>query len=74
MELDCSSHMSWEDEVQKEEEWQRHGSSDKGSPKSGSLPLALEEGNASDVSIGRQQPPPPSMTQMWLSRKRGKRA
>ena len=38
MELSCSSSMSWEDQVQKEEEWQRHDSSAKGSPESGLPP------------------------------------
>ena len=51
MELSRSSHMSWEDEVQKEEERQRCDSSDKGSPELGSPPPALEEGNASNVSM-----------------------
>ena len=37
--------------MQKEKEQQRHDSSDKGSPKLGSSPPALEEGNASDVSM-----------------------
>ena len=51
MELDCSSSMSWEDQVQKEEEQQRHDSSVKGSPESGSSPPVLEEGNTSNVSM-----------------------
>ena len=51
MELSHSSSMSWEDQVQKEEEWQRCDSSVKGSPESGSPPPVLEEGNASDVSM-----------------------
>ena len=56
MELSHSSSMSWEDQVQKEEEWQRHDSSAKGSPESGSPPPVLEEGNTSDVSMVDDSP------------------
>ena len=56
MELGHSSSMSCEDQVQKEEEWQRHDSSAKGSPESGSPPPVLEEGNASDVSMVDDSP------------------
>ena len=72
MELSHSSSMSWEDQVQKEEEWQRCDSSDKGSPKLGLPPPVLEEGNTSDVSMVDDSPS--SMTQTWLLRRRGKRA
>ena len=51
MELDCSSSMTWEDQVQKEEEWQRHCSTTEGSPSLGSLPPLLEGDNASDISM-----------------------
>ena len=56
MELSCSSSMSWKDQVQKEEEQQRRDSSVKGSPKSGSPPPVLEEGNASDVFMVDNSP------------------
>ena len=56
MELGSSSSMSWEDQVQKEEEQQRHDSSVKGSPESGSPPPVLEEGNTSDVSMEDDSP------------------
>ena len=56
MELGHSSSMSWEDQVQKEEEQQRCDSSVKGSPKSGLPPPVLEEGNASDVSMVDDSP------------------
>ena len=42
--------------MQKEEEQQRCDSSVKGSPKSGSSPPVLEEGNASDVSMVDDSP------------------
>ena len=48
--------MSWEDQVQKEEEWQRRDSSAKGSPDSGSPPPLLEGENASDVSMVDDSP------------------
>ena len=48
--------MSWEDQVQKEEEQQRHDSSAKGSPDSGSPPPVLEGENASDVSMVDDSP------------------
>ena len=51
MELSRSSSMTWEDQVQKEEEWQRHCSSMEGSPSLGSHPLLLEGDNASDISM-----------------------
>ena len=51
MELGQSSSMSWEDQVQKEEEWQRHCSTMEGSPNLGSPPLLLEGDNASNVSM-----------------------
>ena len=51
MELGCSSSMSWEDQVQKEEERQRHDSSVRVSPELGLPPPVLEEGNASDASM-----------------------
>ena len=50
MELGWSSSMSWEDQVQKEEEWQRHGSTMEGSPNPGSPAPLLEGDNASDFS------------------------
>ena len=56
MELSCSSSMSWEDQVQKEEEWQRCDSSVKGSPELGLPHPVLEEGNASDVSMVDNSP------------------
>ena len=56
MELGHSPSMSWEDQVQKEEEQQRCDSSAKGSPESGSSPPVLEEGNASDVSMVDDSP------------------
>ena len=56
MELGRSSSMSWEDQVQKEEEWQKCDSSAKGSPELGSPPPVLEEGNASDVSMVDDSP------------------
>ena len=43
--------MSWEDQVQKEEEQQRHDSSTKGSPNPGSPPPLFEGDNASNVSM-----------------------
>ena len=58
MELGCSSSMSWEDQVQKEEEQQRCDSSAKGIPELGLPPPVLEEGNASDVSMVNNSPPP----------------
>ena len=51
MELSWSSSMSWEDQVQKEEERQKHCSTTKGSPSLGSPPPLLEGDNASDVSM-----------------------
>ena len=51
MELGHSSSMTWEDQVQKEEEWQRCCSTMEGSPSPGSLPPLLEGDNASDVSM-----------------------
>ena len=56
MELGCSSSMSWEDQVQKEEEWQRCDFSVKGSPELGSPPPVLEEGNVSNVSMVDDRP------------------
>ena len=56
MELSQSPSMSWEDQVQKEEEWQRPDSSTKGSPNSGSPPPVLEGENASDVSMVDDNP------------------
>ena len=56
MELGHSSSMSWEDQVQKEEEQQRCDSSVKGSPEFGLSPPVLEEGNASDVSMVDDRP------------------
>ena len=56
MELGHSSSMSWEDQVQKEEEGQRCDSSAKGIPKSGSPTPVLEEENASDVSMVDDSP------------------
>ena len=56
MELGHSSSMSWEDQVQKEEEWQRCDSSANGSPKLGSPPPVLEEENARDVSMVDDSP------------------
>ena len=52
MELGHSSSMSWEDQVQKEEERQRHDSSVNGNPELGSPSPVLEKGNASDVLHG----------------------
>ena len=51
MDLSQSSSMSWEDQVQKEEEQQRCDSSTKGSPDPGSPPPLLEGDNTSDVSM-----------------------
>ena len=51
MELGWSSSMSWEDKVQKEEEWQRHCSTMEGSPSRGSPPPLLEGDNTSNVSM-----------------------
>ena len=51
MELSWSSSMSWEDQVQKEEEWQRHYSTMEGSPNLGLAPPLLEGDNASNVSM-----------------------
>ena len=56
MELSWSPSMSWEDQVQKEEEWQRCDSSAKGSLNSGSPPPLLEGENASDVSMVDDSP------------------
>ena len=56
MELRKSPSMSWDDQVQKEEEWQRCDSSVKGSPDSGSPPPLLEEENTSDVSMVDDSP------------------
>ena len=56
MELGWSPSMSWEDQVQKEEEWQRHDSSVKGSPDSGLPPPVLEGENTSDVSMVDDSP------------------
>ena len=56
MELGQSSSMSWEDQVQKEEEQQRCDSSMKGSPNSGLPPPLLEGDNASDVSMVDDSP------------------
>ena len=56
MELGHSSSMSWEDQVQKEEEQQRCDSSAKGSLESGSPPPVLEEGNTSNVSMVDDSP------------------
>ena len=41
--------MSWEDQVQKEEEWQRHCSTMKGSSSPGLPPLLIEGDNTSNV-------------------------
>ena len=51
MELGCSSSMTWEDQVQKEEEWQRCCSTTEGSPNPGLPPPLLEGDNISDVSM-----------------------
>ena len=51
MELGHSSSMTWEDQVQKEEEWQRCSSIMEGSPSLGSLPPPLEGDNISDISM-----------------------
>ena len=51
MELSQSSSMSWEDQVQKEEERQRCYSTTEGSPNLGLPPPLLEGDNASDVSM-----------------------
>ena len=51
MELSHSSSMNWEDQVQKEEEWQRCCSIMEGSPSLGLLPLPLEGDNISDISM-----------------------
>ena len=51
MELSHSSSMTWEDQVQKEEERQKRCSTTEGSPSPGSLPLLLEGDNASDISM-----------------------
>ena len=51
MEPSQSSSMSWEDQVQKEEEWQRCCSTTEGSPNPGLPPPLLEGDNASDVSM-----------------------
>ena len=51
MELGRSSSMSWEDQVQKEEERQRCDSTMKGSPDPGLPPPLLEGDNASNVSM-----------------------
>ena len=56
MELGQSPSMSWEDQVQKEEEWQRHDSSVEGSPDLGLPPPLLEGENASDVSMVDDSP------------------
>ena len=56
MELSHSPSMSWEDQVQKEEEQQRCDSSAKGSPELGSPPPVLEEENAGDVSMVDDSP------------------
>ena len=61
-----------EDQMQKEEEQKRCGSSVKGSPELGLSPPVLEGGNASNVSMVDDNLP--SVTQMWLLRRRGKRA
>ena len=58
MELGHSSSMSWEDQVQKEEEWQRCDSGAKGSPESGLPPPLLEEERTSDVSMVDDSPLP----------------
>ena len=72
MELGHSSSMSWEDQVQEEEEQQRHDSSVKGSPESGSCPPVLEEENASDVSMVDDSPLQHDSD--MVLRRRGKRA
>ena len=51
MELGRSSSMTWEDQVQKEEEWQRCCYTMEGSPHSGLLLPLLEGDNASDISM-----------------------
>ena len=51
MELGHSSSMTWEDQVQKEEEWQKHCSTMEGSPSPGLPPPLLEGDNTSDVSM-----------------------
>ena len=56
MELGWSPSMSWEDQVQKEEEWQRCDSSAKGSPNLGSPPPLLEGENTSNVSMVDDSP------------------
>ena len=43
--------MTWKDQVQKEEEQQRHSSTTEGSPSPGLLSPLLEGDNASDVSM-----------------------
>ena len=51
MELSHSSSMTWEDQVQKEEEQQRCSATMEGSPSLGSLPPLLEGDNTSDISM-----------------------
>ena len=51
MEIGHSSSMSWEDQVQEEEEQKWDGSVMESSPEPDVPPPALEEGNASDVSM-----------------------
>ena len=51
MELGHSSCMTWEDQVQEEEEQKRCSSATEGSPSPGSLPPLLEGDNASDISM-----------------------
>ena len=55
MELGQSPSMSWEDQVQ-EEEQQKHDSSAKGNPNSGLPPPLLEGENTSDVSMVDDSP------------------
>ena len=51
MEIGHSSSMSWEDQVQEEEEQKQDGSITESSPQPDVPPPALEGGNASDVSM-----------------------
>ena len=51
MEIGHSSSMSWEDQVQEEEQQRQDGSIVEGSPELDTSPPGLEEGNASDISM-----------------------
>ena len=50
MDVAWSPSMSWEDQVQKEEEWERHSSTG-GDPQPGPSPPPLEGCSVSDVSM-----------------------